>query len=201
MVGEFPELQGVMGGIYAREEGLPEPVWKAIYHHYLPVGVEADAPPRRQDLGDAAVSWAAVSLADKLDTLVGFFHAGEQPTGSRDPFGLRRQAHGLCRILADLLELTGLQVRPSLGGLLAIAHDTWGRSSPEQAAHGSHVPPGPPQVRARGAGLRYSKRPGGDPRDGSGSAPACRCSTQARGSSRVYRDAGLPAVGHGVQSG
>ena len=135
MVGEFPELQGVMGGIYAREEGLPEPVWKAIYHHYLPVGVEADAPPRRQDLGDAAVSWAALSLADKLDTLVGFFHAGEQPTGSRDPFGLRRQAHGLCRILADLPELTGLQVRPSLGGLLAIAHDTWGRSSPEQAAH------------------------------------------------------------------
>ena len=135
MVGEFPELQGVMGGIYAREEGLPEPVWKAIYHHYLPVGVEADAPPRRQDLGDAAVSWAAVSLADKLDTLVGLHHVGERATGSRDPFGLRRQAHGLCRILADLPELTGLQVRPSLGGLLAIAHDAWGRTSPEQAAH------------------------------------------------------------------
>jgi glycyl-tRNA synthetase beta chain len=124
-----------MGGIYAREEGLPEPVWNAIYHHYLPVGVEADAPPRRQDLGDAAVSWAAVSLADKLDTLVGLFRAGEQPTGSRDPFGLRRQAHGLCRILADLPELTGLQVRPSLGGLLTIAHDVWGRPSTEQAAH------------------------------------------------------------------
>ena len=47
MVFEFPELQGTMGGIYAREEGLPEPVWKAIYYHYLPVGVEADAPPTR----------------------------------------------------------------------------------------------------------------------------------------------------------
>ena len=48
MVFEFPELQGTMGGIYAREEGQPEPVWKAIYHHYLPIGVEADAPPSRR---------------------------------------------------------------------------------------------------------------------------------------------------------
>ena len=68
MVFEFPELQGTMGGIYAREEGQPEQVWKAIYHHYLPIGVEADAPPSRAQLGAAAVTWAAVSLADKLDT-------------------------------------------------------------------------------------------------------------------------------------
>ena len=71
MVRELTELQGTMGGIYAREEGLPEPVWRAIYHQYLPVGVEADAPPSRADLGAAAITWAAVSLADKVDTLVG----------------------------------------------------------------------------------------------------------------------------------
>ena len=121
MVGEFPELQGVMGGIYAREAGEPEPVWKAIYHHYLPLGVEAVAPPRRNDLGGAAVSWAAVSLADKLDTLVGLHHAGERATGSRDPFGLRRQANGLFKILVDLPELTGLTVRPTVGALLEAA--------------------------------------------------------------------------------
>ena len=129
MVGEFPELQGVMGGIYAREEGLPEPVWKAIYHHYLPVGVEADAPPRRQDLGDAAVSWAAVSLADKLDTLVGLHHVGERATGSRDPLGLRRHANGVFRILVDLPKLTGLTVRPTVVSLLEAAEEQFGSST------------------------------------------------------------------------
>ena len=75
MVREFTELQGTMGGIYAREEGKPEAVWKAIYYHYLPIGVEADAPPSRQQLGCAAITWAAVALADKLDSLVGMFAA------------------------------------------------------------------------------------------------------------------------------
>jgi glycyl-tRNA synthetase beta chain len=126
MVGEFAELQGLMGGIYAREEGQPEEIWKAIYHHYLPVGVEADAPPTRKDLGRAAVSWAAVSLADKLDTLVGLFRAGERPTGSRDPFGLRRQAHGVFRILVDLPELTGLSARPTMGELLTATEQQFG---------------------------------------------------------------------------
>ena len=60
MVRELTELQGTMGGIYAREEGRPESVWKAIYFHYLPIGVEADAPPSRAQLGAAAVTWAAV---------------------------------------------------------------------------------------------------------------------------------------------
>ena len=121
MVRELTELQGTMGGIYAREEQLPEAVWKAIYYHYLPVGVEADAPPSREQLGAAAVSWAAVSLADKIDTLVALFAAGERPTGSRDPFGLRRQAHGLFKVLVDLPALTGLQVRPTVGGLIDAA--------------------------------------------------------------------------------
>ena len=102
MVREFTELQGTMGGVYARAEGQPEAVWKAIYFHYLPIGVEADAPPTRTQLGKAAVTWAAVSLADKLDTIVGLFAAGEKPTGSRDPYGLRRAAQGVMKILTDL---------------------------------------------------------------------------------------------------
>ena len=102
-----------MGGIYAREEGLPEEVWKAIYFHYLPIGVEADAPPTRAQLGKAAVTWAAVSLADKLDTIVGLFAAGEKPTGSRDPYGLRRAAQGVVKILIDLPELDRRSARRS----------------------------------------------------------------------------------------
>jgi glycyl-tRNA synthetase beta chain len=121
MVAELTELQGVMGGIYAREQGQPERVWKAIYHHYLPDAVAADAPPTRDQLGDAAVTWAAVSLADKLDTVVGMFYAGEKPTGSRDPFGLRRQAHGIFKVLVDLPVLTGLAARPTLDRLIAEA--------------------------------------------------------------------------------
>lgn len=121
MVREFTELQGTMGGIYARHEGLPEEVWKAVYFHYLPIGVEAEAAPSRAQLGKAPVTWAAVSLADKLDTIVGLFSAGERPTGSRDPYGLRRAAHGVFKILVDLTELTGVSVRPLVQPLLAAA--------------------------------------------------------------------------------
>src|SRR6185436_4345328 len=126
MVRELTELQGTMGGIYAREEGQPEQVWKAIYYHYLPIGVEADAPPSRNQLGHAAVSWAAVSLADRLDSVVGMFIAGERPTGSRDPLGLRRQAQGAVKILADLPELTGISATVTLGPLLARAAEPFG---------------------------------------------------------------------------
>jgi glycyl-tRNA synthetase beta chain len=125
MVFEFPELQGKMGGIYAREEGLPEQVWKAIYYQYLPQSVEADAPPARKDLGAAAGSWAALSLADKADTLVSLFGAGEKPTGSRDPFGLRRNAQGLLRVLVDLPELAGIDRPVSLSQV--VGHLTHGR--------------------------------------------------------------------------
>lgn len=118
MVRELTELQGTMGGIYARLEGLPEQVWRAIYFQYLPQSVEPGAPPSREDLGQAAASWVAVSLADKLDTLAGLFLAGERPTGTRDPFGLRRQAHGALRILMDLPELVGVTTAPSLEQLV-----------------------------------------------------------------------------------
>jgi glycyl-tRNA synthetase beta chain len=126
MVREMTELQGTMGGIYAREDGLPENVWKAIYYHYLPVGVEADAPPAKDQLGSAALTWAAVSIADKLDTVVGMFAAGERPTGSRDPYGLRRATQGLVRTLVDLPELTGRDVRATLGELVQLASGAFG---------------------------------------------------------------------------
>jgi len=93
LVGEFPELQGVMGGYYARHERLPDVVAEAIRDHYRPQG-PSDAVPR------APVS-IAVALADKLDTLVGFFAIDEKPTGSRDPFALRRAALGVIRIVLD----------------------------------------------------------------------------------------------------
>ncbi len=130
MVFEFPELQGTMGGIYAREEGQPENVWKAIYHHYLPIGVEADAPPAKAQLGSAALVWAAVSLADKLDTVVGLTNAGEKATGSRDPFGLRRQMHGIVRVLIDLPELVGIDREIDLRPLVAAAEKRFGGSTP-----------------------------------------------------------------------
>ena len=121
MVFEFTELQGVMGGIYARAENLPESIWKAIYYHYLPQSVEADAPPTRSHLGAGAMTWAAVSLADKADTLASLFDAGEKPTGSRDPFGLRRQAHGLLKVLVDLPELTGIDRAVAVGQVLDLS--------------------------------------------------------------------------------
>jgi len=132
MVREFTELQGTMGGIYARVEGLPEEVWKAIYFHYLPVGVEADAPPTRAQLGKAAVTWAAVSLADKLDTIVGLFATGEKPTGSRDPYGLRRAAQGVVKILGDLTHLCGINRRITIGALVDRALESLGQRRPTE---------------------------------------------------------------------
>ncbi len=92
MVGEFPELQGLMGGYYARAEGLPDAVADAIRDHYKPVG-QGDQVP-------TAPVTVAVALADKLDTLFGFFSIGETPTGSRDPFALRRAAIGVLSLLS-----------------------------------------------------------------------------------------------------
>ena len=130
MVFEFPELQGTMGGVYARAQGEPEQVWKAIYYHYLPIGVEAEAPPHRQQLGAAAVTWAALSLADKLDTFVSLSSAGEKATGSRDPFALRRQVQGAVRLLMDLPELAGIDREISLATLLAQTAEVLGTPWP-----------------------------------------------------------------------
>ncbi|MCP1470903.1 glycyl-tRNA synthetase beta chain [Sphingobium sp. OAS761] len=91
MVGEFPELQGLMGGYYAREEGLDPQVADAIRDHYKPIGQGDDVP--------TAPVTVAVSLADKLDTISGFFLIGGKPTGSKDPFALRRAALGVIAIV------------------------------------------------------------------------------------------------------
>ena len=101
MVGEFPELQGLMGGYYAVKEGLPSEVSDAIRDHYKPVGQGDEVP--------TAPVTVAVSLADKLDTLVSFFAAKMPPTGSKDPFALRRAVLGVARSLNETL------VRLSLG--------------------------------------------------------------------------------------
>jgi glycyl-tRNA synthetase beta chain len=93
LVKEFTELQGVVGGLYARAQGEPDAVWQAIYDQYKPASMEDSIPRNR--------TGQIVSLADKLDTLLGCFSVGMIPTGSRDPFALRRAAQGVVKILVE----------------------------------------------------------------------------------------------------
>ncbi len=115
MVGEFPELQGVMGSYYARHDGLDSAVADAIAQHYAPRGPSDPIPTAKVAM--------AVALADKLDTLAGFFAVGEKPTGSGDPYALRRAALGVIRIIRD--SALRLALRPLL-----------------EAADGRHLAPG-----------------------------------------------------------
>ncbi len=108
MVGEFPELQGVMGCHYAREEGLPEGVAVAIMEHYMP-RYAGDELPKTQ-LG------AMLSLADRFDALCACFSVGLVPTGSQDPYGLRRQAQGIIRILES--RRLGLSLQDTIAAAL-----------------------------------------------------------------------------------
>ena len=109
MVGEFPELQGIMGGYYARAQGESDAVADAIHDYYKPVGQGDEVP--------TAPVTVAVSLADKLDTLLAFFMAGELPTGSKDPFALRRAALAVISLIQqnglrlDLLSVFELHYR------------------------------------------------------------------------------------------
>ena len=112
MVGEFPELQGIMGGYYARHDGLSEDIADAIEDHYKP-RFAGDALPRNS-------TGVAVALADKLETLVGLFGIGQIPTGDKDPFALRRHALGVIRILIDK------QLPLSLDTLLQHAAEAFG---------------------------------------------------------------------------
>ncbi len=93
MVKEFTDLQGVVGGLYARHQGEHEAVAKAIYDHYLPLSMEGEIPSTHEG--------RLVALADKLDTLRGCFAVGLVPTGSKDPFALRRAAQGVVKILVE----------------------------------------------------------------------------------------------------
>jgi len=121
MVGEFPELQGLMGGYYAAAQGEDPQVAAAIRDHYKPVGQGDEVP--------TAPVTVAVSLADKLDTLIGFFSAEMPPTGSKDPFALRRAALGCIALLVSngvrlpLMAAYAEEARPYLGGTMIAAAD------------------------------------------------------------------------------
>jgi glycyl-tRNA synthetase beta chain len=93
MVGEFPELQGVVGGLYAKAQGEPQEISEAVRDHYRPVGLDDEIPRN--------LTGCTVSLADKLDTLAGCFAVGLAPTGSSDPFALRRAATGIVKIVIE----------------------------------------------------------------------------------------------------
>jgi glycyl-tRNA synthetase beta chain len=111
MVGEFPELQGIMGRYYAQHDGEPAVVADAIAEHYLP-RFAGDKLPQSKEA-------CCVALADKLDTIIGIFGTGAIPTGDKDPFALRRHALGVIRILAE----HKLPLHP--GELLKLAHETF----------------------------------------------------------------------------
>jgi glycyl-tRNA synthetase beta chain len=93
LVGEYPELQGVMGKYFAKEQGFDDDVAIAISDHYLPIGIDSEVPKKPTSM--------AVAIIDKIDILVGFFGINEKPTSSKDPFALRRNAIGLLRIIIE----------------------------------------------------------------------------------------------------
>jgi glycyl-tRNA synthetase beta chain len=93
LVGEFPELQGILGGYFAREQGFDKEISLAVSEHYLPLGLESKVPRKPYSI--------ALSFSDKLDTLVGFFGVNMKPTSSKDPYALRRSAIGLFRLLLE----------------------------------------------------------------------------------------------------
>ncbi len=112
MVGEFPEMQGIAGYYYAKNDGEPEDVALALNEQYMPRGAGAELPQ--------TLTGAALAVADKLDTLVGIFGIGMLPTGSKDPFALRRQALGVLRILIEK------QLNLDLAAAVAFAIDLYG---------------------------------------------------------------------------
>jgi glycyl-tRNA synthetase beta chain len=93
LVGEFPELQGIMGGYFAEEQGFNKEIALAISEHYLPTGLDSKTPKKPYSI--------ALALADKIDTLVGFFGINQKPTSSKDPYALRRSALGIIKLLID----------------------------------------------------------------------------------------------------
>lgn len=111
MVGEFPELQGEMGKIYAQKERLPQEVCEALFEQYLPRFANDELP--------AFESGIALALADRMLNLVGIFGIGQIPTGDKDPFALRRAAIGTCRIILDK------QINLPLFGFIIAAEDAW----------------------------------------------------------------------------
>jgi len=109
MVDEFPELQGVMGGHYLRLDGADEALWTAVRDHYRPVGFEGEVP--------VSFEGRLLGVADRLDTVAGLFAVGERPSGSKDPFGLRRAAQGVVKIIAEAG--WDLEIGPSIAAAVA----------------------------------------------------------------------------------
>ncbi|HEY7129738.1 MAG TPA: glycine--tRNA ligase subunit beta [Nitrospira sp.] len=110
IVGEFPELQGIMGGEYAKHDGEPDAVCQAIREQYLPKALEGELPH--------SLTGMVLSLADRLDTIAAFFHVGMIPSGSEDPFALRRHATAIVRIVLEK------DLRLDLGHYIGHAHKT-----------------------------------------------------------------------------
>lgn len=119
MVKEFTDLQGVVGGLYARAEGFPEAVWRAIYEQYLPKATNSPSP--------STTTGALLALADRLDTVCGCFSVGLVPSGSRDPFAVRRQGNGILKIMLDH------GIHASLDSLVHWSLESHGSSSSEVA--------------------------------------------------------------------
>jgi glycyl-tRNA synthetase beta chain len=143
MVREFTELQGVMGGIYLRAEGVSELAAATVQWHYHPVSIEEGSAPDIAAVGDPTV-FGAVSLADKLDTLAGYFGIGLIPSGSSDPFGLRRAAQGVVRVLLDYWTADDIERRPSLRRLIRSAVEGY----PEFKVAGKGGKPAEPRDKA-----------------------------------------------------
>src|SRR5439155_23671500 len=120
MVGEFPELQGIIGGHLGRAQGEDRAVADAIRDHYKPVGQGDELP--------TAPVTVAVALADKMDSLVGFFQFDEKPTGSKDPFALRRAALGILSLIIE----NGLRV--SMRDLITAAAHAGGANAGRDVA-------------------------------------------------------------------
>ena len=146
MVGEFPELQGIMGGYYARHDGLSEGIAFAIEDHYKPRFAGDELP--RNAVG------VSVALADKLETLVGMFGIGNLPSGDKDPFALRRHALGVIRMLIEK------DLPLDLSALVASAAVPFG-----QQVFGSAPPPSAPAVQQAGAAFGRAKAVVGTPID------------------------------------
>jgi glycyl-tRNA synthetase beta chain len=123
LVQEFPELQGIVGGLYAAVQGEAKEIAEAIYDHYLPQGAEDRCP--------ATALGAVVSLADKLDSVVGGLAVGLEPTGSSDPFGLRRQGNGIVKVVLEFKFPISMSL--IVGKALEALDITW-RTSPEEVS-------------------------------------------------------------------
>jgi glycyl-tRNA synthetase beta chain len=124
MVREFTELQGIVGGLYARAQGEPDEIADAVYDHYRPVGLE-DPIPRN-------LTGCAVALADKLDSVVGCFAVGVVPTGSSDPYALRRAALGIVKIILEKKLPVSLSLAVGAAAKALLAHKPKRGVTPDQ---------------------------------------------------------------------